>query len=1287
MAGDYTRFTFKPQRDYSGVLKQQGRVDLDADFNELIEIIDRRWRSETIDIFNHCIVPNTTPDAFLIVPIAMGDFEIGIGRMYVDGIQVENHGLPPLEYLKDLGEQRGTLPVTYQNQPYLPAPLPPVLAATPNTTDLIYIDVWQREVTVLQDPTLREIALGGPDTANRMQSVWQVRALQNVGDHGCGDDIPAWNDLTAPSAGRLTTSAVAPPAADDPCIISPAGGYRGLENRLYRVEIHSPGTIGGAGPAKFKWSRNNATIASSISAIPSTTRVTVQQVGRDQVLRFEIGNFIEITDDFREFQGLTGHMAQITAIDEANRILEFAPAIPAAMNFNAADPTRHTRVLRWDQTVNVDPNGLLDVTAGPIDIEDGISVEFNLDPAGGNFKIGDYWVFAARTADGSVEQLVNAPPRGILHHFCRLGFIHWGVNIDSTTFTDCRDHWPKPCECDTCTVTVGDGVDSHGQFTDIQQAINSLGNRGGIVCIARGFYTVTAGLVLNNTKRNVIIRGMGPATRIFFAPPQGTRGVFLNIEDTEQVRLENVFVVANDAEAMIRVTESNFVRIEDCYLINIPPRAANQQQPAARGIDFAGECMNCEIVRCGLVAAKGITSSQGREEQAGEVRQLAVRRNEILAQQVSILLNEATDLEIVENRMRGLPREPFPTVGITRATIDAFQIAVWNTFRATTAPGDFQAAGVIVLTGNRIVISRNLIAAQVGVLGFLFINARIQQNDIVSLIGLLLVFGLLVKFEDNFVLGLVAGMVHAGIIVDLDCTSNEFLGLNGIIWMSLAELVQAFSALLNTAFNSAGLPVGPLAVNNTLAAGATLAGNQQAFGLVVIAKVHRNLFFTFSRGISKTDPVISADVSIIDNTFSFCSQVAIELDSAARNQGFLASVLGVVSPRHLVQSNAIAVTGRGVVSTTALTLVEQNSIQCPIVAIELDAEFCSVRGNTLIGTAPDVAPQDVALLLLHGAGAGNANDPFKSRSRNTNVAGNRLLNSSSHAILVLDDFNGLVVEDNHILRAQRCGIGTSPATILRHASISRNRFEQCLGNVVVPTGSLQFGGVVVIGAGQNLRVIDNVLTNNSPIVLGQQPVPWFVIFIEDTQPLEVSGNNIADNANVAGVGGAVGLLNVQGVLRFQNNVIRNNGGRALITGATQLQLALIQNNHISGGPTSLALLVLVAGIDSLLFQGNHCTVVATPPPPQMRVLVNAARANVSSNFVDLPGLGALTVAGNELLVNANVVRPKRDNALFVNGFPVALGEPVNVIVTSNLTTGILASSTGGLVRVNNIPPP
>lgn len=1275
MAGDYTRFTFKPQRDYWGVFKQQGRVDLDADFNELIEIIDRRWRSETIDIISHCIVPNTTPDAFLITPTAMGAFDIGIGRMYVDGIQVENHGLPPLEYQADLGEMRGTAPIPYHNQPYLPAPLPPALAAAANTTDLIYLDIWQREVTVLEDPPIREIALGGPDTTTRIQSVWQVRVLENVGQHGCGDDIAIWDQTIAPSAGRLTTSAVAPPASDDPCIISPSGGYRGLENRLYRVEIHATGPIGGVAPAKFKWSRNNATIASTISAIPSPTQVTIQQIGRDQVLRFEVGNWIEITDDFREFQGLAGHMAQITAIDAANRILTFAPAIPGAMNFNAADPSRHTRVRRWDQSQNVDANGLLDVTGGPIDIEDGIRISFSLDPAGGDFKIGDYWVFAARTADGSVEALQDAPPRGILHHYCRQGFIHWGADIESTTFTDCRVHWPPEGECDCCTVTVGDGIDSHGQFTDIQQAINALGNRGGVVCIGRGFYTVTAGLVLNNTKRNVILRGMGPATRILFAPPQGAPRVFLNIERTEHVRLESVFVVSMDAEALIRITESHFCRVEDCTLINVPGRP-NDQVPAARAIDLAGDCSHCEIARNTLLAAKAVTSTNG------QVRELIVHDNQILAVQVSILLNQALGVEIVHNRMRGLPREAFTTdITLSRSTIDAFQVLVSNAFRAAPALANFQAAGVLIFTGNRVVIFQNLITAQVAVLGFLFLNARIHQNDAVSLIGALIVYGIRVKVEDNFVLALFAGLIHGGIIVDLDCTANEWLGLHGIVWMSLGELAQVFGPLLGGAMESAGLAAsGPLAINNTVAAGTNLAGNLRAFGLALINKVHRNLFFTFSRGIYKTDPVISADISIVDNSFSLCSLAGIELGGGGRNTYFLTRLLPVISLRHLIQSNAVAVQGKGILSSNFFTDVEQNSVQCPSVAIELDGAFCTARNNSLLGIVTELAPPDEGLLILHSA------------ARSSIVSGNHLFNAPGHAILLREDLLDVAIEENHIESARRFGIGTfSDTTALRRSSISRNRVRGCAGDV--PAGSFQFGGAVVIGESQDVRFNDNAVTDNTPLAVGDQFLRWFAVYFEDVDGIEVSANVVTANATVQGIGGAlgaIGLQGVRGVIRVQNNIVRDNGGTALAIGEgrlvpDQVQQLLLQNNHFAAGPNPSGFFVWVNAIDSLLFQGNQCMEAVRTPHTLPPISLLATRANVTGNVVDLTGATVMEITSVDLVVSANSVR-SGDLALRVAGAPVAPG-PVRVIVTSNLTTGILASSTGVLIRASNIPAP
>ena len=626
MGGDYTRWTYNPIKDYAEVLKQQGRVDLDADWNELAEIINRRWRAETMDIIGRAVVPENTPNAFFITPTGPGQFNIGIGRMYVDGLMAECHGEPPLTFDASLGEMQGTNPVPFNQQPYYPNPFP--LPSTASATDLVYLDVWQREVTAIQDPDIREKALGGPDTATRLQTVWQVKVLPGVGAHGCDDTIEGWNTLTAPSAGRLTTSTVVPSPSPDPCILSPTGGYRGRENRLYRVEVHTAGTVGGAVPATFKWSRDNASVVSSVESIsapggPSTT-IKVTSLGRDRVLRFQAGDWVEILDDDSELDGKAGMLTKVIAPpDEANRTITVSPSIPGGL-FDPTDPTRHTRVRRWDQRntgagSDVDPTtGLINVAAGPLDIEDGIQVSFSDDGSGGLLHVGDYWIFDARTADGSVEVLQAAPPRGILHHFARLGFITWDASGNGT-FSDCRIFWPPPFtggDCTgCCTVTVGDGVDSQGTFTDIQQAINSLGSAGGEVCLGRGVFIVRDTIQLNATKKNVTIRGMGWATRIIFAPdPKAGLRLLFDIETTSHVRLESFFAVALTAEALVRIANSRFCQVLDTTLVNLNLSAGTGTAfvgtgTSGRAIELGGTCLDCDIDSNLLLAAKGIVSA------------------------------------------------------------------------------------------------------------------------------------------------------------------------------------------------------------------------------------------------------------------------------------------------------------------------------------------------------------------------------------------------------------------------------------------------------------------------------------------------------------------------------------------------------------------------------------------------------------------------------------------------------------------------------------------------------
>ena len=97
MSFDKSRFTFNPQKDYAGVVMQQGRVQLDADWNEWLAELIRRTQAGTLDILGRAVYRPTTPFAFQITASSSGGtnkLTIGPGRMYVDGLLAENHGDP-----------------------------------------------------------------------------------------------------------------------------------------------------------------------------------------------------------------------------------------------------------------------------------------------------------------------------------------------------------------------------------------------------------------------------------------------------------------------------------------------------------------------------------------------------------------------------------------------------------------------------------------------------------------------------------------------------------------------------------------------------------------------------------------------------------------------------------------------------------------------------------------------------------------------------------------------------------------------------------------------------------------------------------------------------------------------------------------------------------------------------------------------------------------------------------------------------------------------------------------
>jgi hypothetical protein len=543
MKGDFSSIRNGHSRHYTGVLKQQGRVDLDADWNEYVGIQEYIHNTVEKDVIGACGVPKYGGGFHVGWDAAARDLTITAGRIYVDGILCE---------LED--------ETSYLGQPYYPGR--PALEPADGVTDLIYLDLWQRHVTAVEDPEIREKALGGPDTTTRLQTICQIKAFrpQDQDALDCAAGIEGWPPV---SGGFLSTRKKPAQPSDDPCLIAPGGGYRGLENRLYRVEIHR-GT-GPGGPATFKWSRDNGSVVFPVeeffSGEPNKVRTT--RLGHDQVLTLRTGDWVEVAGDDPELDGEAALLTEIQDTEGARREIILADDVSGIAGQG------HPKVRRWDQKETDEPTGL-DEGARPIredewlDLEDGVQICFK---PGQTYRSGDYWTLAARTATGEVERLVEAEPHGVKHHYCRLALVTWSVAEDETVAAevqDCRKEFPPLTERPTgssscCTVTVGDGETSHGDFTDIQSAVDAV--RGpGRVCVLPGEYRLDEPVTIHAV--GLSVSGCGIQARII-GPEEGPA---FRVEESFGVWLGSLYVEPGSPQGAITVTDSTLVFVKDCFV-------------------------------------------------------------------------------------------------------------------------------------------------------------------------------------------------------------------------------------------------------------------------------------------------------------------------------------------------------------------------------------------------------------------------------------------------------------------------------------------------------------------------------------------------------------------------------------------------------------------------------------------------------------------------------------------------------------------------------------------------
>lgn len=500
MKGDFTRDTFDAARHFSRVLMQQGRVTLDADYNEQSAILLHYLRTLARDLIGPYAAPFEHRGFVLSPAENNSNLSIGAGRCYVDGFLVEND--QDYLYAASQGKEGAHLP----SQPYSQVAesdglLKALRQNSPDSRFWVYLDVWERHVSFIEDDSIREKALGGPDTCTRAQTVWQVKAapidaisaqfearlkalIAQAGNNPdaetkahleelrrelatfqkatSGNPIPATvcgtplDALTGFGDALLTARVDPGEAADDPCITPPESKYRGAENHLYRVEIHQGGAVGDNPAPTWKWSRDNGSVATRWLG------TTGNDVQAGNPRGFEAGNWVEFQDDLQELQGQPGALCKIVKVD--GDVLTVDPA-PPAWSKNLV----HPRLRRWDyvesESVTLAKDNALPVVETPagttpdkadwLDLEDGIQIQF---AANGNYRTGDYWLIPARVETGNIEWPLDEqgveiaqPPRGIEHHYAPLGFVWWadGLRIQSCScvfypLSDCAGFYTHP---------------------------------------------------------------------------------------------------------------------------------------------------------------------------------------------------------------------------------------------------------------------------------------------------------------------------------------------------------------------------------------------------------------------------------------------------------------------------------------------------------------------------------------------------------------------------------------------------------------------------------------------------------------------------------------------------------------------------------------------------------------------------------------------------------------------------------------------------------------------------
>jgi hypothetical protein len=408
---------------------QQGRVTLEADWNEAQQIAGEELRKETLDI----VGPSGTPDNGYQIsftgpngqPATPPDFFIEPGTMYVGGVRVQLDATLQYSQQQEWLDHTGDPDWVDLNQ------------VPPGEDEFVYLYLREQEVSAVEDTDLKDVALGGPDTAQRTRLVQHIVRLSTPGADCTSGLLAAearWRSeglafesttmrLLSQDSLQVGFTQV---GQTDLCLPQAQGGYLSADNQLIRVQNSGPGTI--------LWGFDDASFLYRVTVEPDNQTLTLQSAPPDAFHQPRTGQAVELLRSTVRLSNSTAEQPQyvgsptglvFTLGNSPYQPDDQTVTLPASLSPHPEylDPTETPQLfLRvWEQQLTFTPG--TPVALGTTGVQVTLQVA-----SGWSFHVGDFWLFAVRPSTPQrvyPEHYLNAPqdPNGPRLWACPLGVI------------------------------------------------------------------------------------------------------------------------------------------------------------------------------------------------------------------------------------------------------------------------------------------------------------------------------------------------------------------------------------------------------------------------------------------------------------------------------------------------------------------------------------------------------------------------------------------------------------------------------------------------------------------------------------------------------------------------------------------------------------------------------------------------------------------------------------------------------------------------------------------------